>query len=149
MGITLADRPKIDKIDIVILKALLNDARAPYVNIAKECGISSNSVKFRVDRLKEEGVITGEITQINPKYLGYNYIAFIPIQACANKIQSVFDYVHRDFCGDFHVLVDVGRSVRIPVENPPVNSKSGAPPRGRFQKSCCAAMGSATQRCPT
>lgn len=75
------------------MKALLNDARTPYVDIAKECGISSNSIKFRIDRLKEEGVITGEITQINPKYLGYNYIAFIPIQACANKIQSVYDFL--------------------------------------------------------
>ena len=91
----MGDRPKIDKIDIVILKALLNDARTPYVDIAKMCGISSNGVKFRVDRLKDEGVISGEITQINPKYLGYNYIAFIPIQACANKLQSVFDFLKK------------------------------------------------------
>ncbi len=56
----------------------------------------------------------------------------------ATKIQSVFDHVHRDVCGDFHVLVDVDRGVRCPVENPPVNSKSGSLPRERFQKSCCA-----------
>jgi len=93
MGIKLRNRPKIDKIDIMILKALLKDARTPYVNIAKKCGISSNSVKSRVNRLKQEGVITGEITQIDPKYLGYNYIAFIPIQAYANKIESVSNFL--------------------------------------------------------
>jgi Lrp/AsnC family transcriptional regulator for asnA, asnC and gidA len=75
------------------MKALLKDARTPYVDIAKKCGISSNSVKFRVNRLKQEGVITGEITQIDPKALGYNYIAFIPIQACANEIESVSDFL--------------------------------------------------------
>ena len=86
-------RPKIDKTDIIILKALLKDARTPYVNIAKKCGISSNSVKFRVDRLKTDGVITGSITQVNPKCLGYNYIAFIPIQAYANEIESVSNFL--------------------------------------------------------
>ncbi len=86
-------RPKIDKTDIIILKALLKDARTPYVEIAKKCGISSNSVKFRVDRLKKEGVISGELTQLNPKYLGYNYTAFIPIQSCANEIESVSNFL--------------------------------------------------------
>jgi Lrp/AsnC family transcriptional regulator for asnA, asnC and gidA len=91
----LENRPKIDKIDIIILKALLKDARTPYVNIAKKCGISSNSIKFRVDRLKMDGIITGSITQVNPKALGYNYIAFIPIQACANKISSVHEFLKK------------------------------------------------------
>ena len=89
----MGTRPKIDKIDIIILKALLKDARTPYVEIAKKCGISSNSVKFRVDRLKTDGVITGTITQVNPKGLGYNYITFIPIQACANEIESVSNFL--------------------------------------------------------
>jgi Lrp/AsnC family transcriptional regulator for asnA, asnC and gidA len=103
----LGTRPKIDKIDITILKALLKDARMPYVDIAKKCGISSNSVKFRVDRLKMDGVITGSITQVNPKYLGYNYIAFIPIQACANEISSVHEFLKKT-PNMVTVLVEIG-----------------------------------------
>ncbi|MCW4022204.1 MAG: Lrp/AsnC family transcriptional regulator [Candidatus Bathyarchaeota archaeon] len=103
----MGTRPKIDKIDIIILKALLKDARTPYVDIAKRCGISSNSVKFRVDRLKMDGIITGSITQINPKALGYNYIAFIPIQACANEINSVHEFLKKT-PNMVNVLVEMG-----------------------------------------
>ena len=119
MGIKLAQRPKIDKTDVVILKALLNDARTPYVDIAKLCGISSNSVKFRIDRLKNEGVITREITQVNPKYLGYNYIAFIPIQACANEIESVHNFL-KNTPNMVKVLVEIGAynlNVVVALEN--------------------------------
>ena len=103
----MVTRPKIDKTDITILKALMKDARTPYVDIAKKCGISSNSVKFRVDRLKQDGVITGSITQVNPKHLGYNYIAFIPIQACANEISSVHEFLKKT-PNMINVLVEIG-----------------------------------------
>ena len=111
-------RPKIDKTDIIILKALLKDARTPYVDIAKKCGISSNSVKFRVNRLKEEGVISGELTQVNPKYLGYNYTAFIPIQDCANDIESVSNFL-KNTPNMVKVLPEIGTynlTVVVPLE---------------------------------
>ena len=115
MAEKLVDRPKIDKIDVIILKALLKDARTHYADIAKECGISSNSIKLRINRLKKEGVIIHEVTQVNPKGLGYNCIAFLPIQACTNKIQDVCDFlknspnridVMRDL-GKFNILMTV------------------------------------------
>jgi len=83
----LDDRARIDEIDVRILKALLKDARTTYADIARECGISSNSIKLRFERLKKAGIIKSSITQVNPKSLGYNYIAFITIQTDANRKQ--------------------------------------------------------------
>lgn len=111
----LGQRTKIDEIDIVILKAMLKNARISYADIAKKCGISSNSIKLRFNRLKEEGIITGLITQVNPKKLGYNYIAFLPIQASANKIRKVYDFLKNtpnminifQEIGSYNILVTV------------------------------------------
>ena len=54
-----------------------------------------------------DGVITGSITQVNPKYLGYNYIAFIPIQACANEINSVHEFLKKT-PNMVTVLIEIG-----------------------------------------
>ena len=87
------DRPKIDEIDIIILKTLLNDPRTSFVEIAKNCGMSNNTIRMRHKRLKDAGVITGAITQINPKILGYNCIAILNIQTVANEEKRVHEFV--------------------------------------------------------
>jgi Lrp/AsnC family transcriptional regulator for asnA, asnC and gidA len=87
------DRPKIDEIDIKILKALLNDPRTSFAEIAEDCGMSTNTIRMRHKRLKETGVITGATMQINPKFLGYNCIALLNIQTAANEEKSVHEFV--------------------------------------------------------
>jgi DNA-binding Lrp family transcriptional regulator len=89
----LTIRPKIDEIDIRILRILLNDARTSFAEIAKNCGMSTNTIRMRVNRLKKDGVITGAVMPVNPKSLGYNCIGILRIQADANKEKSVYDFM--------------------------------------------------------
>ena len=89
------DRAKIDEIDAKILKALLKNARTTYADIARECGISSNSIRLRFERLQKAGIIKGSITQVNPKSLGYNYIAYIFVQAEATKRQYTYEWLKK------------------------------------------------------
>ncbi|MBN2236284.1 MAG: Lrp/AsnC family transcriptional regulator [Bacteroidales bacterium] len=86
-------RPKIDEIDVRILRILLNDPRTSFAEIAKYCGMSANTIRMRHKRLKETGVITGAIMQVTPKSLGYNCIALLSIQANANEETSVYEFV--------------------------------------------------------
>lgn len=88
-------RPKIDEIDVRILKILLNDPRTSFTEIAKDCGMSTNTIRMRHKRLKETGVITGAKMQINPKSLGYNCIAILNIQADANEETSVYEFMNK------------------------------------------------------
>jgi Lrp/AsnC family transcriptional regulator for asnA, asnC and gidA len=88
-------RPKIDEIDIRILKILLNDPRTSFAEIAKDCRMSTNTIRMRHKRLKETGVITGATMQINPKSLGFNCIAILNIQADANEEKSVYEFVNK------------------------------------------------------
>jgi Lrp/AsnC family transcriptional regulator for asnA, asnC and gidA len=86
-------RPKIDEIDIRILKTLLDDPRTSFADIARDCGMSTSTIRMRFKRLKKNGIITGAITQVNPKILGYNCIALLSIQAAANEEKSVYNFV--------------------------------------------------------
>ena len=91
----LRTRPKIDEVDVKILKALLNDARTSFAEIAKDCGMSSNAIRMRFKRLKKDGVIKGAITQVNPKSFGYDCIALLNIQVDVNEETSVYDFVNK------------------------------------------------------
>ena len=57
----------IDAIDQKILMHLISNARMPFLEIARECGISGAAIHQRVKKLEEAGIITGSRLEINPK----------------------------------------------------------------------------------
>ncbi|HEY5332501.1 MAG TPA: winged helix-turn-helix transcriptional regulator, partial [Solirubrobacterales bacterium] len=50
---------ELDGTDLEIVDALLRDGRRTLADIGKTISLSAPAVKRRVDRLEEEGVITG------------------------------------------------------------------------------------------
>lgn len=91
----LSAKPKIDETDARILKTLLKDVRASFATIAKNCGMSTNAIRMRFNRLKKEGVVNGAIAQVNPRSYGYDCIALLSIKADANEEKNVYDYVRK------------------------------------------------------
>lgn len=91
----MSDCPPIDAVDAKILKKLLINARTSFSEIAKECGLSTNTIRMRFKRLQNQGIITGSITQLNPKKLGYNCIAFLMIRTDANNETNVCEFVQK------------------------------------------------------
>jgi len=70
---------KIDKLDKKILSILSLNARMPFKDVAAECGVSRAAIHQRVQRLIEEGVITGSGFDVNPKSLGYSTCTYVGI----------------------------------------------------------------------
>jgi DNA-binding Lrp family transcriptional regulator len=60
----------IDELDRAIIEKLSIDGRAPYCKIAKEVGLSTDTVIKRYHRLKKNGTVKISI-QINPSKIGY------------------------------------------------------------------------------
>ncbi len=69
-----------DTIDRTILRLLMKNARMPYLEIARECGISGAAIHQRVKKLTDMGVIQGTRLVVDPKSLGFDVCAFIGIQ---------------------------------------------------------------------
>jgi Lrp/AsnC family transcriptional regulator for asnA, asnC and gidA len=69
----------LDEIDKKILNFLQENARMPFLEVAKKCGISGAAVHQRVRKLEETGVINGSSFNINSKAIGYDFCAFIGV----------------------------------------------------------------------
>ncbi len=73
------DKVKIDGIDKKILRFLMEDARRPILEIARNIGISGAAIHQRLRKLEKSGLIAGSKFVINPKILGYTTMAYIGI----------------------------------------------------------------------
>ncbi len=70
---------KIDKLDTKILSILSKNARVAYKDVAAECGVSRAAVHQRVQRMVDEGVITGSSFIVQPKAIGYSTCTYVGI----------------------------------------------------------------------
>jgi Lrp/AsnC family transcriptional regulator for asnA, asnC and gidA len=71
--------PEIDDLDEKILKLITKNARIPFLEVARECGVSGAAIHQRVQRLLNIGVVSGSEFLINPQKLGYNTCAYMGI----------------------------------------------------------------------
>ena len=69
----------LDAIDQKILAFLVKNARMPFLEIARECGISGAAIHQRVKRLENNGIITGSRILVKPQAIGLNVCAFVSI----------------------------------------------------------------------
>jgi len=68
-----------DEIDLAIIDKLTEDARTSFRKIAKELGISPDTVMHRYAALQQEGTIRGSTIVINPRKIGYQAMAVFVI----------------------------------------------------------------------
>ncbi len=68
---------------------LMCDSRTSLSEIAKETNISNGNIRNRFNRLKEEGIIKGEIMDIDPNALGYKTTAIIMLRTVSSNISEI------------------------------------------------------------
>jgi len=72
---------RLDEIDVMILKMLIEDARSSLKKISKRCGLTSSAVLRRIEHLKQEGVIVGTRFVVDGEAFGYPFYATLLIDA--------------------------------------------------------------------
>ena len=95
----------LDAIDRKILKFLVKNARMPYLEIARACGISGAAIHQRIKKLEDTGVVMGSRMIVNPKMLGFDVCAFVNLSiqdpmmlgAIAEKMKLVPEIVECHF----------------------------------------------------
>jgi len=60
-----------DPVNVQILRALIENPRISNADIARAVGMSGPSVRERVQRLEDSGLIRGVRLDLDPKLLGY------------------------------------------------------------------------------
>jgi len=69
----------LDLIDLRIISMLCKDSNTPFVEIARNIGISDATVHMRVKRLMVEGIIRKFTIALNYDVIGYDHLAFLGI----------------------------------------------------------------------
>ncbi len=77
---------EVDKTDLFIINRMTENARVSFRKIAKELGVSPDTVISRYRTLQEKGVIRGSTVVINPKKIGYHSMAVFMIDASPTHI---------------------------------------------------------------
>ena len=82
----------IDETDQKILSFLVKNARMPFLEIARACGVSGAAIHQRVKKMENLGIITGSRLLVKPQTLGLNVCAFVCVSLSeANKYPEVID----------------------------------------------------------
>ena len=68
---------RIDELDRKILRVITQNARIPFKDVATQVGVSRAAVHQRVQKMFDNGVITGSCYRVNPKMLGYNLCVYV------------------------------------------------------------------------
>lgn len=81
------EKHQIDDLDKRILNALMDNARLPYAELAKNFSVSAATIHVRIEKMKSSGLITGTHLAVDHKQLGYDVCCFIGI-----KLSNAGDY---------------------------------------------------------
>ncbi len=69
----------LDELDEKILKLIVNNARIPFLEVARECGVSGAAIHQRVQKLVNVGVIKGSEFILDSEKIGYETCAFVGV----------------------------------------------------------------------
>jgi len=104
-----------DKFDSQILGLLIENARESYADIGRKIGLSASSVRERVQRLTDNGVIKKFTIDVDQSCLGNDLEAFVMINLFPSRLKpfiaivSQFEGVEKSYrvTGNQNVLMKV------------------------------------------
>ncbi|MCR5077015.1 MAG: Lrp/AsnC family transcriptional regulator [Prevotella sp.] len=67
----------LDQLDKKILRLIADDARIPFLEVARACNVSGAAIHQRIQKLTNLGVLKGSQFIIDPERIGYETCAFI------------------------------------------------------------------------
>lgn len=76
---------QLDPIDIRILKELTNDAKTPFVKLAKKLKVSNTLVHQRIKKMHENGILKQATYKLDPWNLGFQTSAYTQIMLTDSK----------------------------------------------------------------
>ncbi len=69
----------LDEIDHQILDILIDNARTPFTDIAKQLVVSAGTIHVRVKKMEEEGIIMGSTLTLDYEKMNYSFIAHVGV----------------------------------------------------------------------
>ncbi|MGN6437930.1 MAG: Lrp/AsnC ligand binding domain-containing protein [Agriterribacter sp.] len=89
----MASKLNLDKLDLQIISAMMDDAGISYADLGKNLSVSGGTIHVRIKKLQESGIVKGTKLNVELKELGYDITAFVGIYL---EKSSLYDTVAKD-----------------------------------------------------
>ena len=106
----------LDKLDKKILHLIAEDARIPFLEVARSCNVSGAAIHQRIQKLTNLGVLKGSQFVIDPEKIGYETCAYIGLNLknpesfdeVLNKLKEIPEVVECHYTtGDFDMFIKI------------------------------------------
>ncbi|MCM1079214.1 MAG: Lrp/AsnC ligand binding domain-containing protein [Bacteroidales bacterium] len=67
----------LDTLDKKIIRMISNDARIPFLEVARACNVSGAAIHQRIQKLQSLGIVKGSQFVIDPEKIGYETCAYV------------------------------------------------------------------------
>ncbi len=107
---------KLDKLDKQILRMIAEDARVPFLEVARACNVSGAAIHQRIQKLTSMGILKGSKFIIDPEKIGYETCAYIGLNLknpesfdeVLNKLKDIPEVVECHYTtGDFDMFIKI------------------------------------------
>ena len=85
-----------DELEKKVVRALNQNSRKSFREIAKEIGTSAPVVISKIKRLEEAGAIKGYIPILDPEYFGYTLMAVVALRISHGKLIEAQERIAED-----------------------------------------------------
>lgn len=112
----MAVKLNIDKLDLQIISAMMDDAQISYADLGKKLFVSGGTIHVRIKKLQELGIVKGTRLNVDIKVLGYDITAFIGVYLeksslydnVAKELQKIPEIVRLNYTtGNYSMFIEV------------------------------------------
>jgi len=94
-GESMNSNVRIDDIDLKLIRALQKDARTNFADIARDCGVSTDTISKRFRKMKKAGIIRGTTILLNPKSFGYECVGSLGVDVSYPHLMTVVESIQK------------------------------------------------------
>lgn len=107
---------RLDKLDKQILRLIAEDARIPFLEVARACNVSGAAIHQRIQKLTNLGILKGSQYVIDPEKIGYETCAYIGLNlknpenfdTVVEELKNIPEIVECHYTtGDFDMFIKI------------------------------------------
>lgn len=109
----------VDATDLKLLDILKENSRLSFADLGRKINLSPSSVRERIQKMEDEGVIKQYGIEIDHKKIGYDLEAFILVKVFPGKLTYVIDKVKEfpEIKSAYRITGNQNIHLKVVVEN--------------------------------
>lgn len=112
----MAAKLNLDKLDLQIIEAMMNDAEISYAELGKKLFVSGGTIHVRIKKLQDFHIVKGTRLSVDLKALGYDITAFVGIflekssmyDAVAEDLKKIPEIIRLNYTtGNYSMFIEI------------------------------------------